>query len=371
MSKKTPKTPEISEIPKISEIPDISISEFAAAAQAQYEIGHGQTHISLDEAISQLSRYSNMDKQLLVMEMTRKGCSESQIAEAVENNFQPSLKTLVDKLKEISETKANTLLLLKEMIARQTSGTQSYENNKKFIEYLENTKFVIDRMGKKYISKSIVSILLIKFSNIGELIGAFLIDSLKPELSNCMPTISGDVNKLTYLGYTKARFANLTDFLVDFEFVDNEYIEKDGEEIERWTIRANRVLYLNHVGLLQGLRSAGVGVDGGSIQFAENNPDNDPSVLSQMKDLGFFLSDNFNDEEVVGFYSLGLKPSPLLASLISDGMCRVSLQHIKVPRGRDFKFETLIFDGSLWYDFYRVYLESSEWIRKENQAGDI
>lgn len=367
MSKKAPKTPEI------SEIPNISISEFAAAAQVQYEIGHGQTHISLDEAISQLSRYINMDKQLLVMEMTRKGYSESQIAEAMENNFQPNLKTLVDKLKEISETKANTLLLLKEMIARQTSGTQSYESNKKFIEYLENTKFVIDRMGKKYISKSIVSIILIKFSNIGELIGAFLIDSLKPELSNCMPTISGDVNKLTYLGYTKARFANLTDFLVDFEFVDNEYIEKDGEELERWTIRANRVLYLNHVGLLQGLRSVGVDVNGKSIQFAENlEIDGVRSEdLIQMKELGFCLSNEIDGDEVVSFYTLNLKPSPLLASLISDGMCRVSLQHIKVPRGRDFKFETLIFDGSLWYDFYRVYLESSEWIRKENQAGDV
>ena len=94
------------------------------------------------------------------------------------------------------------------------------------------------------------------------------------------------------------------------------------------------------------------------------------SDLSAMSSLGFNVFDSeVGGLELISWKSLNLKPSPMLVGLIVENKVKVVISHIKVPRGRDFKFESLEFSGDLYDDFYRVCASHSDaWIRKENQV---
>lgn len=346
---------------------NLEISKFAAAAQVQYELGKGRTHLPLDSAMEQLKSFISMDNQLLKMEMTKAGYSNEYISEALSKQFKPSITTLVTKLSEINNTRLSTIELLKSLTRKISDNKESDATYSQFLEYLEGSNFVTKHGGQIFISKTLLSILLVKFTNIGELLGAFLIDSLKTELSGCMPTIKGDNEELKYLGYTKARYSNLVELLIDLCFVD-EF------DIDEGMIPPPLLVIENHRGLLKSLTSK---IDslldrGVQLNFANRVLDFSSNDRAEMISAGFCVGVDLigSDCELVSFFNCGLKPSGQLLNLINSGDVRVVINHIKVPRGRDFKFESLEFDGALFNDFYRVCASHGDaWIRKENQGG--
>ena len=344
---------------------DLEISKFAAAAQLQYEVGQGRTHISLDSAIEQLKNFILMDNEILKIEMQKAGYSQEYISEALAKQFKPSINTLVIELSKINNTRLSTIELLKSLTKNLSENKVVSKTYSQFLEYLEGSNFITKHGGQIFISKTLLSIILIKKTNVGELFGAFSIDRLKTDLTNCMPTIKGDNDELKYLGYTKATYVNLVELLIDFCFVDEFDIE-DG------LIPPPLLVIENHRGLLKSLSSK---IDslleiGVQLNFADRVLEFNVHDKSEMTNAGFNVDvDLLGGCELVSFYNCGVKPSGQLLNLINTGRVRVVVNHIKVPRGRDFKFESLEFNGALFDDFYRVCASHGDaWIRKENQA---
>lgn len=346
------------------QMPKLEISKFAAAAQQQYQVGKGKTHISLNTALTQLENILTMDNQVIAYSLRQQGYSETQILEAQKKKFKPTLTNLLNELININSSKKVTIATLEKLIASSSNSGVNKADNMEFLEFLKTSNFIVNHGGSVYISLIILQMLIIRHTDLGLLHGAFVIDKLSvTDLSNSMPSLKGDNDHLVYVGFTKARMINLEDLLIDLSFT--EEFESDGGRFA-----PSVIYYQNYIGLLKSLTSKIESMLQPKLILNFAIPIESESDLSTMSSLGFNIFDSeVGGLELISWKSLNLKPSPMLVGLIVENKVKVVISHIKVPRGRDFKFESLEFSGDLYDDFYRVCASHGDaWVRKENQV---
>lgn len=342
---------------------NLEISKFAGMAQMQYMKGRKNDFVPLEDFKEQLESYLDMDNKLLDSELKASGYTEAQIKSALNTKFKPTIENLMLLLMDLKKNTHKQKEFLKE------SG--KLLDHQAFLNSVTMKHHIINQSGRIFLSRTLISMLLIRLTDMGFTVGLYLLDKLKSDLDKFLPLAgSGDLNALdanAYNGYAKATFVNLKDMLMDFNFANLETLQ------ER-SVPEHQILKLEYKGMLLALGKEGVSSIlrerqniADKIKYFEYYPsDSDPKAM--MDDLGFITEQSIGDLELISFYNMRLKPTGLTLSLIHQGLVRPILVHVNNGRGGSFKFESLEIEGSIYKDFYNVLAGNCSRTRHENKA---